>query len=199
VATLDFPATSTLHQFDRAALDSTLTQILRYARKGLLQLADHARFWDEERGVLATFADKIVTETGLLLLLTNRVPDRSVVLRQAESALVHSLIPLARSDRLKLLIMRYPQMVSSVGFAHTALAAAGHPDEAFGEAVASAFQSGLVCATERLPFRLMDVRWQESLRSLHRQDSPQYQFEGSILVADPPRHHAHLFWKTHTP
>jgi hypothetical protein len=147
----------------QSLLVAKATSVLSYALANLPSLPVFQSFW-EDKPVLERVCDKVVAETALLVLLAARLGGTFREIASSSRALARGLEPLARPERTALSLRRHPETVMSLGFAHTALTAAGFPDENFEEIVSSAFATGQASSIERLPFRELDLRWQEHLR-----------------------------------
>ncbi|HMA97040.1 MAG TPA: hypothetical protein VKP30_30355 [Polyangiaceae bacterium] len=144
-------------QASHADLEARLEGVLRFARGGIDNLERHSPFWGDDTIGFVTQADKIVVETALLALLASRV-DQPVIRR--ESILLASVLqPFARSERNRVLLLRFPHTAASLGIAHVALSRVGNIDDDFDQLLRRALTTGQVDALERLPYRTMDLGW----------------------------------------
>ncbi len=146
-----------------AGLLTRLEQVVNFAKTNIDRLERHSDLWNEDDGSFVRLVDKIVIESSLFILLASRVPQLPSKLRGAIEDLAARLCPLARSERTKVLLMRFPQTASSLGISHIALTSLNFPDDQFEFLLQRAMSSGQAEAIERLPFRVMDYRWVKRL------------------------------------
>src|SRR5512133_3619597 len=144
-------------QASHADLEARLEGVLRFARGGIDNLERHSPFWGDDTIGFVTQADKIVVETALLALLASRV-DQPVI-RRGSILLASVLQPFARSERNRVLLLRFPHTAASLGIAHVALSRVGNIDDDFDQLLRRALTTGQVDALERLPYRTMDLGW----------------------------------------
>ncbi|HEU5430040.1 MAG TPA: hypothetical protein VFU81_00165, partial [Thermomicrobiales bacterium] len=146
-----------------------LRNVLEFAATNVRLIDRHATHWRDDDDPYVSQADKTIVETALLLLVAARVDGLPDEIDRLIRDLARRLVPLARSERNQVLLMRYPQTAASLGITHTILTRLGLPDGRFEVLMERAFASGHVDAIERLPYRLMDLRW---LRGLAEPNGP---------------------------
>jgi hypothetical protein len=135
--------------------EGKLADALRFAAGYVAEVNESAAAGD---GI--QHADKVSAEAALLLLVAARAGrSDSVPARQ----LAQVLRPVARSERLRLILRYRPGEAHVAALPALVLRQLGDVDAAFDEAVRDALGSPLRDAAERLPFREMDARWVRSL------------------------------------
>jgi hypothetical protein len=137
---------------------SRLRRVFSYVDTNVDRLDAYKAFWKDE-DPFVTLLDKIVVETLLLLLIVVRSPVLTPELRDTAGAIARKVERLARSDRNRLCLLRFPHTACSLGMGHIALTALGAADDEFDVLVRRALQSGHVETVERIPFRSMEHRW----------------------------------------
>jgi Domain of unknown function (DUF6895) len=147
---------------DRRRLSRRLDHTLRFAEANIARLDQHATIWADPHDPFVTLVDKIVVESALLARVAARAPASSLCEHQI-AVLCALLVPRARSERNRVLLMRFPHTALSLGLAHVALTELGYPDEEFSELLDRAITSGYADSVERLPYREMEWRWFEGM------------------------------------
>lgn len=147
----------------RTELLARVKDVVAYAEKTIRRIQRDPAFWRNEGDPIVRLGDKIVIETCVLVMLLSRLPERDKATTKKLGVLVRQLDKLARSPRVKLLIMRFPSAATALGLSSLALSQAGLPDAQMDALIAHDILSGLADTTEKLPFRAMDARWARSL------------------------------------
>ena len=150
----------------RAVLIDRLEHTLQFARDLMRDMDRDAPFWNEEIDPHLNCADKAIVEVGLFLLLASRIPDPSPHFRQLLNDVAILLSAHTDTVRNRGLLMRFPPSAAAFGISSVALKGFELLNPEFEDLVLRAFGSGLVEATERLPYRAMDVRWLRGLLDL---------------------------------
>lgn len=147
----------------REELFRRLDEILDFAIRNIQQIDMRHNLWNESIGPSISFADKVITETSLLVLLAKRAADKHHYSNDKIFQLCKLLDPQVRGNQSKRLLMHNPQAAVVFGIGHAALNAAGIENAMFDHFIMQAFSSGEVFNTERLPYRKMDVIWLNNL------------------------------------
>ncbi|HKB51906.1 MAG TPA: hypothetical protein VKC63_10815 [Solirubrobacterales bacterium] len=150
-----------LLRVDKAA--TTLEAVLEYALYVTRHLTLLQQDGPDADGKLETFVDKVVAETALLILLAHRVPCLTSGQGGKLDELASLVSPYARSDRNAVMMMRFPQSVPTLGFAHIALTGAGYSDAQFDKVIRQCMETGQVVCFERIPFRFAELLWQHEV------------------------------------
>ena len=149
---------------DRDELLTRLETALAFACRNIEQLDRNSEFWDDDdSGSRDYLTDKIIAETALLAFIASRVQDLPKRVQTTIAGLAEQLSPLARSERVRVMLMRFPHTAVTLASAHVYLSCLGNRDEAFDYLWFRALASGQVEAVERLPYRALDVRWLRNL------------------------------------
>ncbi|MFF7635861.1 DUF6895 family protein [Kitasatospora sp. NPDC008050] len=130
---------------------------MQYASANLRHLDEYAARWPDDEGELVRKQDKLVLETVLLLLVADRVGARQNERSWAE--LVEYCTRWCRAQRVRYVMARHPQTVTSLGAGHLHLSALGYPDAGMDRLVANAVRTGEVGAHGCSPFRRMEQQW----------------------------------------
>lgn len=170
--------------------EARLEGVVRFAFAHVRHLDGYARCWIEEQAHRIRLTDKIAAEAAMLLMLGCRVRRPGTSLDEACARLGGALAPLIRSDRLRRLIVRSPQVAATLGSAHVYLTAAGFPDPDFDELIDEALEGGFSDSVERVPYRALDQRWTRNLIA-----SEPARFD-DLLVKSILRSPAHPFYMT---
>ncbi|MFF3207702.1 DUF6895 family protein [Streptomyces sp. NPDC002962] len=141
-----------------AHLQQRICSVLKFAEWNLGRLQQHAKFWSDE-DELVRREDKLVTETVMLLLVTDRVGAREY--DKCWENLARYCIEWSRSKRTRCVIARHPRTVSILGIGHLLLTSLGYPDHSMDQLVENAIGTGQVGAQELVPFRNLEQRWIE--------------------------------------
>lgn len=166
------------HDGDLSSLDATLTRewliatllgVLRSARATVQNIREIPNAWCEPASPHHTVTDQAVSETAVLLLVATRIPNLPASVHEVAVEIAAQLLPLARSDRQRDLLMRRPERTAYAGITHIVLEHLGFPDAIFDELIHTAFEHGYIRSLEKLPFRTMDERWVEGLLFPDRQ------------------------------
>ncbi len=173
-----------------ADFEARLECVVRFAVAHVRHLDGYARFWVEEQAHRIRLTDKIAAEAAMLLMLGCRASRPGTSLAKACALLGEALAPLIRTDRLRRLIVRSPQVAATLGSAHIYLTAAGFPDPDFDALIDEPFEEGYWDSVERVPYRALDQRWTRNL--IESEPAP---FD-DLLVKSILRSPAHPFYMT---
>jgi hypothetical protein len=154
------------------ALLARLTTVLKFAERNVDLLDKHAKFWNDDVDPFVSLADKVLIETSLLVLLANRVSQPSPELHTLVNRLADRLSLLVRSEKSRVLLLRYPHTAASLGIGHIILSKLGREDKEFDLLIRDAFETGHVEAIERIPYRSMDLRWLRGL--IYTEEMPDF-------------------------
>ncbi len=146
-----------------------LTKILNFALDTVTNINHDNAIWGENIDPILSYGDKAAVETSLLLLVVSRIKDLPESHRLQLKKIAEKLEPLVRNPHNRTLVLRFPQIAAAFGISHLALKGMGRNDEFYEFQIKQAFSNGIVESVERLPYRIMDVRW---LRSLLFENSP---------------------------
>jgi hypothetical protein len=130
--------------------------VLHIARKALSRLSP-AGYTDTEDSSLSIRPEKVVAETGLLLLAASTVTDSDVEGLVGE--LASQLEPHARSERMLLGLALEPGAAWDYSQAHVFLTRLGYPDPEFDELLAASDSSQVTNGRERVPHRQLERAW----------------------------------------
>jgi hypothetical protein len=138
-----------------------LDRVLRFAVANLERLEVNARYWpvDANPDSFVRLIDKVLIESAVLALLATRVEGLSVSCRDSLQILVQLLGKMARGERCRVMLMRFPHPAAALAIPHFVLERLGSHDQGFGHLARRAIKSQHLVATERLPFRAMDLLW----------------------------------------
>ena len=130
--------------------------MLQVARKTLDQLAETG-YVDTEDSRQSVRAEKIVAETGLLVLAASGVPDEEAAAAAAE--LAKRLVPYARSDRMLMGVALEPAAAWDYSQAHVFLTRLGTPDADFDALLRESDAAQSASGRERVPHRVLERNW----------------------------------------
>ena len=143
--------------WDRADLARRLCHALEVAEQAVVRLAPDG-YVDEIDPALNLRPEKVISETGVLLLAASTVNDQPV-LSQRLDHLAHLLIPHARSPRMRMGICYEPALALDYAQAHGCLRQMGYADSTFDALLSAATQSQAFAVRERTPHRALEQRW----------------------------------------
>ncbi len=103
--------------------------------------------------------EKVVGETGLLLLAVSEATATSVGIRERQEHLARLLVPYARSDRVATGMCVEPTLAREFAIAHAVLSRLGFPDAEFDRLFAAAVASRTAQARERVAHRQLEQEW----------------------------------------
>ncbi len=159
---------ASLHEHD---IIRRLCHALTTAERVIGQLAPHG-YTDPTEPSYNVQAEKVISETGLLLVAASRASHHPEV-RKLVDHVITLLIPYARSDRMRLGICMEPSLALDFAQAHACLTALGHPDARFDQLLDQSLRSNAAHAKEREPHRVLEQHWTlELLGKSHPQDMP---------------------------
>ena len=130
--------------------------MLRVAHKTLDQLAETG-YVDTEDSRQSVRAEKIVAETGLLVLAASGVPDEEAA--AAADELAKRLVPYARSDRMLMGVALEPAAAWDYSQAHVFLTRLGTPDADFDALLRESDAAQSASGRERVPHRVLERNW----------------------------------------
>jgi hypothetical protein len=147
-----------------------LCQVLEVANKTVKALAPSGyKNSSEPDGEVRS--EKIVSETALLLLLVADAGKRYEELGKQIDSLVKTLIPYARSEKVRVGICLNPSLARDYAFAHACLSRLGYPDSSV-DVLMKQSLSSLGLSRERLPHRALEQEW---LRRVWNPDNLSFQ------------------------
>lgn len=102
--------------------------------------------------------EKLISETGLLLLGASGAAEFSEVRRRLQSV-AERLIPHARGERMLLGVCLEPAVALDYAAAHICLAKLGYPDSGFDAVLRRSLSSQARAGRERPPHRVLEQEW----------------------------------------
>jgi hypothetical protein len=114
-------------------------------------------YTDTEDALLSVRPEKVVAETGLLLLAASTVADAEVSAFVDELAI--ELAPYARSDHMLLGMALEPAAAWDYSQAHVFLSRLGYPDREFDRVLAASTTAQSANGRERVPHRVLEREW----------------------------------------
>jgi hypothetical protein len=103
--------------------------------------------------------EKIVAETGVLLLCAGPVAQTNHEVRDRLEAVARLLVPYARGDRVRARICLEPSLALDHAAAHICLTRLGFPDSGLDRLLAEALQSDSAGGHDRPPHRQLEQEW----------------------------------------
>jgi hypothetical protein len=143
--------------WDRGDLAQRLCHALEIAEQAVARLASSG-YVDEIDPALNLRPEKVISETGVLLLAASTVNDQPALSRRLDH-LAHLLIPHARSSRMRMGICYEPALALDYAQAHGCLRQMGYADPTFDALLRAAARSQAFGARERAPHRALEQRW----------------------------------------
>lgn len=104
-------------------------------------------------------AEKVVSETALLLLACGPLAPEHAEVRSRVERVVSLLIPHARNERVVIGLCMDPSMAQDYAFAHACLSRLGYPDRRIDRLLESSFEAERATGRERLPHRALEQEW----------------------------------------
>lgn len=173
---------------DEDHLRLVLENVLSFAVTNLDRLEANSQYWpaDADSDSFIRLIDKVLIETALLALLASRVHALARAASNSLTALVEQLSRKGRGDRARVMLLRFPQPAAALAIPHFVLERLGSYDASFGDLARRAISSQQLLASERPPFRAMDVLWSRNLAA-HREQPPDFAsvLSHSILARRP--------------
>jgi hypothetical protein len=143
--------------WDEKDLERRLCHALDVAKRTVERLAPDGYVDAEEpRGHIR--AEKVISETALLLLAASTVAEREEIRGRIQSVAA-ALRPHARSERMVLGICLEPALALDYAAAHLCLSRLGYPDTKFDALLRRALESQASCGRERMPHRALEQVW----------------------------------------
>lgn len=143
--------------WDRADLVRRLSGALDVAEQAIVRLAP-AGYSDNIDPALSLGPEKVISETGVLLLAASAVDDQPALQARLDH-LARLLAPHARSARMRMGICFEPALALDYAQAHGCLRKMGHADPSFDALVSTAKQSQAFSVRERTPHRALEQHW----------------------------------------
>ncbi|MEA2299142.1 MAG: hypothetical protein QOF77_2078 [Solirubrobacteraceae bacterium] len=128
------------------------------AARAVAALADHG-YVDRDHPHEPLRPEKVVAETGLLLLAAAGARGRSGAVRERFDAVVAQLLPHARGERVAAALCLAPTRARDHALAHCCLSRLGYPDPAFDRLFAASLDACHPGGPERLPHRQLEQDW----------------------------------------
>ena len=148
---------SSTSTWDRADLARRLCYALEIAEQAIVSLAPDG-YVDEIDPAFNLRPEKVISETGMLLLAASAVNDQPA-LSQRLDHLARLLSLHARSPRMRMGICYEPALALDYAQAHGCLRRMGHADPTFDSLLRAATQSQAFGVRERTPHRALEQRW----------------------------------------
>jgi hypothetical protein len=158
------------------ALDISLRVVRRLAANGYTDRADPAA---------SVRPEKAITETAFLLLAAAECAEPEVARRV--QAVAESLLPYARSDRMRMGVCLEPALALDYAEAHACLTRLGYRDHRFDSLIDEALRSQARGGRERAPHRELEQWWIGELlgKSDHRRTSKHRSVLGRSALGQP--------------
>jgi hypothetical protein len=131
------------------ALDIAKTTIMLLGAEG---------FNDEDTPNNRILPEKIIGETGLLLLVTSMAREHKTVEDRVEE-LAEMLLPYARTEKVFMEICLQPALAMEYAMAHIFLSRIGYPDRRFDALLLKSINALSHFGRERTPHRMMEQAW----------------------------------------
>ena len=133
-----------------------LGEALRVAARTVRHLAPAGHEAETARGI---WAEKVRSETALLLLVSQPACAGDPELAASHRRLAEALLPYARSEQVAALITLEPTVALDHALVHLCLSRLGLGDERFDRLLAAARSSPAAASRERLPHRVLEQAW----------------------------------------
>ncbi len=143
-------------QWDRDDLAQRLCAALELARRAVVRLGTDG-YADAEEPANDVRPEKVISETGLLLLAASRVSHAQV--RASVDDVARALVPRARSERMVLGLCLEPALAWDYAQAHVFLTRLGFPDREFDELLRRSAGAQARDGRERVPYRVLEREW----------------------------------------
>lgn len=165
-------------RWDAGDLARRLCRVLDVARQVVERLAADG-YADGEQPSNNLRAEKVISETALLLLATASACGGYPPVHARAVQLARQLIPHARSERIRLAVCTQPALALDYAHAHICLTALGHPDQGFDALLRQSTAALAATGHERPPHRALEQCWSEDL--WRGPDAPRRRFAGVLL------------------
>jgi hypothetical protein len=143
--------------WDETNLLRRVTEALAFAERAISTLGSDGYF-DADDPAVSVRREKVVGETALLLLAGARISDRAGV-RPYIDRLAAQLIPLARSERIKMAMCLQPSLAHDFAFAHGCLTRLGFADSGFDDVLTDCLRAEEALCRESLPHHIIEQNW----------------------------------------
>jgi hypothetical protein len=143
--------------WDSADLVRRLSGALDIAEQAIVRLAPGG-YSDDIDPALNLRPEKVISETGVLLLAASTVHDQRALQPRLDH-LARLLTPHARSARMRMGICFEPALALDYAQAHGCLRKMGHADSSFDALVDTAKRSQAFSVRERTPHRALEQHW----------------------------------------
>jgi hypothetical protein len=143
--------------WSEADLVRRLSHALDFAAQAVAMMAAEG-FTDPDDASRSVRAEKVVAETGLLLLSAATATVDPAV-RARTDALARMLIPHARGDRVQARICLEPSLALEHALAHICLSGLGYRDPGFDALLADSLRADSAHGCERAPYRQLEQAW----------------------------------------
>jgi hypothetical protein len=144
-------------RWNRADLIWRLCRALDIAGKAVERLASEG-YQDPAEPSNSVAAEKLISETAVLLVAASAVPEAQPVAAHADR-LAQMLIPHARSQRMRLGLCLRPALAWDYGLAHLCLQRLGYRDAEFDRLFRHSLRSQAQRGRERVPHRVLEIEW----------------------------------------
>ncbi len=149
-------------RWDNQDLALRLCRSLDVAGQALEQLVPDG-YSDAEQPSNNLRAEKVISETALLLLAAASAADRHPDIRAGVEQLARQLAPHARSECIQLAVCMEPALALDYAHAHICLTRLGYPDRAFDALLQQSLQAQSAAGRERPPHRVLEQCWSKDL------------------------------------
>lgn len=149
--------TAPLTRWNREDLLRRLCHALDIAEHAIERLAGDG-YTDPHQPGNSVRPEKVISETGLLLLVASEATDHAEVKVRIDQV-ARLLIPYARGRRMLLGVCLQPALALDYAYAHVCLSRLGYPHKEFNELLRQSRRSQAAAGCERLPYRLLEQQW----------------------------------------
>jgi len=144
--------------WDEADLIARLCRALEVAHHSVTLLAADG-YTSTNADMPSLRGEKVVAETGVLLLAADPMTRRSNEVRDRAYELVRVLVPYARGERVRARICMEPSLALDHAAAHLCLSRLGFPDPALDRLLRESLQAESAFSRERHPHRQLEQEW----------------------------------------
>ena len=144
--------------WDPADLTTRLCNILDIAARAVRTLAPRG-YSDPDDVASGVEAEKVVSETGLLLLACKPLAREHIEVWQRVQTVARLLIPHARNDRVRLALCMRPGVARDYTFAHACLSQLGYPDPEVDRLLQLSLEAEVAGGSSSLPGWVLEQDW----------------------------------------